>query len=206
MPDPQERVSCLWAEVKFCIKMLGQRILARLVCTHQAHWPCIHTLTLTSRSALQGTSAMHISKSPYGYWAKLSHVWHHPGTSNYFCCSETQAQAPSNKSCPSYEKNSPVLFTAVGLQSILYLKGHIWSFSSSGSCIFHPHSFPIDAQRLVLLHFTPKCYWDFSPNSVCGKLERYIGFLCAHHRWPQWDCHELVTWTFHICLQDESIP
>lgn len=82
------------------------------------------------------------------------------------------------KSCPSYKKNSPVLFTAVGFQSISYPKEHILSFSSSGSCTFHPHSFPIDAQRLVLLHFTLKCYWDFFPN--CGKLERYIGVpLCT---------------------------
>lgn len=196
--------------------MLGQRILARLVCTHQVHWPCIHTLTLDSRSALQGTAAVYISKSPYGYWAKLPRVQHHPGASNHFCCSETQAQAPNNRSCPLYEKNSSVLFTAVGLQSISYPKEHILSFSSSGSCIFHPHSFPIDAHRLLLLSFTLKCYWAFfSPNSVYGKLEGYTGvplcipLLTAMGLWwaGLWLLHyELVTSTFHICLQDESIP
>lgn len=177
--------------------MLGQRILARLVCTHQVHWPCIHTLTLNSRSALQGTPAVYISKSPYGYWAKLPHVQHHPGASNHFCCSETQAQAPNNRSCPLYEKNSSVLFTAVGLQSISYPKEHILSFSSSGSCIFHPHSFPIDAHRLLLLSLTLKCYWAFFPLTLfMGSWKGTLGFLCAYHCWLQWDCGELDSDSF----------
>ena len=86
-----------------------------------------------------------------------------PDASIHFCHSKAQAQAPSNMSCLS-QKNSSVLFTEVTFQLNLDLKKPILSFSSSsGSYIFHPHSFPVAAQKLVLPCSPLKRYWYFLP-------------------------------------------
>lgn len=131
-----------------------------------------------------------------------------------FCHSKMQAQPPSNRSCVMH-KNGSVLFTVVSFQLNLDLKEPILSFSSSRSCIFHSHSFPVDARMLPCPPL--KCHWYFFLILLAGSWMGTSGLLCAHLKHPLLPTlgiqqpglcilhQEMLILALHICLQEEFI-
>lgn len=130
-----------------------------------------------------------------------------------FCQSKEQARAPSNRS-HLLQKNSSVLLTEVGFHLNLDLKEPILSFSSfSESCIFHPRSFPLAAQKRALPCSPLKCHWYFLPILLAWSWKDRSGLPCANPEHPLlttlglWQAglcpldQGILTSALHICLQ-----
>lgn len=130
-----------------------------------------------------------------------------PDASIHFCHSKAQAQASSNRRC--LLQNSSFLFREVGFQLNLDVKEHILSFfSSSGSYIFHPYSFPVAVQELVL-PCSPEMPLVPFVNSARMRKGR-SGLPCAHPEHPLLSILglTLVSWTLPLLPGDAylSLP
>lgn len=174
MPDAQERLGYYQAEARVCMKILGPRILSRLVCTYQL--PCPYISSSSPSGALAKGASQHrclrnlVWATEFRRKSCPTDCAQCPDAAVHFCQSKAQAQAPSNRS-HLLQKNSSVLLAEVGFHLNLDLKEPILSFSSfSESSIFHPRSFPVPAQKLAL----PCSALILFANSACMELEGQI--------------------------------